>query len=105
MGLIKKNKIVTSSTSNFVGNLLGFLVTYSISFFLSPYIVGMLGESAYGFVSLATSFTNYITLATVALNSLASRFISIAIFNNEKRTDSFEDIYRVFLCPLFSKDR
>lgn len=83
MGLIKKNKIVTSSTSNFVGNLLGFLVTYSISFFLSPYIVGMLGESAYGFVSLATSFTNYITLATVALNSLASRFISIAIFNNE----------------------
>lgn len=79
-----KNKSVTSSTNNFIGNLLGFLVTYSISFFLSPYIVGMLGEAAYGFVSLATSFTNYISLATVALNSLASRFIAIAIFNNDQ---------------------
>lgn len=79
-----KDKSVTSSTNNFIGNLLGFLVTYSISFFLSPYIVGMLGEAAYGFVSLATSFTNYISLATVALNSLASRFIAIAIFNNDQ---------------------
>ncbi len=73
---------IKSTTLNFVSNFCAFLVTYSISFFLSPYIVGALGEEAYGFVSLATNFTNYISLATVALNSLASRFISIAIFEN-----------------------
>lgn len=41
------------------------------------------------------------------LPKCADRIIAMidAIFNNEKRTDSFEDIYRVFLCSLFSKDR
>lgn len=72
-----------SSTLNFISNLCAFFLTYSISFFLSPYIVGTLGSEAYGFVSLATSFTNYISLITVALNSLASRFVSVALFNKE----------------------
>lgn len=58
-------------------------MTYSISFFLSPYIVGTLGSEAYGFVSLANNFTNYISLLTVALNSLASRFVSVALFNKD----------------------
>ena len=41
------------------------------------------------------------------LPKCADRIIAMidAIFNNEKRTDSFEDIYRVFLCSLLSKDR
>lgn len=72
-----------SSTLNFISNLCAFFFTYSISFFLSPYIVETLGSDAYGFVSLATSFTNYISLITVALNSLASRFVSVALFNND----------------------
>lgn len=85
MKRIIKEKNISPSTLNFIGNLCGFLVTYSISFFLSPYIVGIMGESAYGFVALATTFTNYISLVTVALNSLASRFISIAIFNGKDK--------------------
>ncbi len=72
-----------SSTLNFISNLLAFFLTYSIGFFLSPYIVGTLGSEAYGFVSLATDFTNYISLLTVALNSLASRFVSVALFNKD----------------------
>lgn len=72
-----------SSTLNFVSNLCAFFLTYSISFFLSPYIVETLGSEAYGFASLATSFTNYISLITVALNSLASRFVSVALFNKD----------------------
>lgn len=72
-----------SSTLNFISNLCAFFLTYSISFFLSPYIVKTLGSEAYGFASLATSFTNYISLITVALNSLASRFVSVALFNKE----------------------
>ena len=77
---------IKPTTLNFISNFCAFLITYSISFFLSPYIVGVLGEDAYGFVSLAQNFTNYIALATVALNSLAGRFISIAVFegNHEK---------------------
>ena len=81
MGALEK--IESSSKLNFISNLIGFLFTYSISFFLSPYIVGLLGEESYGFVSLAQNFTNYISVATVALNSMASRFISIALYEND----------------------
>lgn len=81
--MFKINKIKPSSKLNFVSNLIGFLFTYSISFFLSPYIVGLLGEESYGFVSLAQNFTNYISVATVALNSMASRFISIALYERD----------------------
>lgn len=81
---------LASSSFNFISNLCAFLITYSISFFLSPYIVGTLGSDAYGFVSLATSFTNYISLATVALNSLASRFVSVEIFRgNEEKAQKY----------------
>ncbi len=72
-----------SSTLNFIGNLCAFFITYSIGFFLSPYIVGILGEEAYGFVSLAQNFTNYISIVTVSLNALASRFVSIAIYQKD----------------------
>ena len=81
MGILANIK--PSSRLNFISNLIGFLFTYSISFFLSPYIVGLLGEESYGFVSLAQNFTNYISVATVALNSMASRFISIALYEND----------------------
>ena len=81
MAKIKFDK--NSSMLNFISNLLAFFLTYSISFFLSPYIVGTLGSEAYGFVSLATSFTNYISLITVSLNSLAGRFVSVALFNKD----------------------
>ena len=82
------------TTLNFISNLCAFFITYSINFFLSPYIVEILGEDAYGFVSLATNFTNYISLATVALNSLASRFISIAVFekNYEKANKYYTSV-------------
>ena len=79
----KSINIKPSAKLNFISNLIGFLFTYSISFFLSPYIVGLLGEESYGFVSLAQNFTNYISVATVALNSMASRFISIALYEND----------------------
>ena len=81
--MAKLSNIKASSRLNFVSNLIGFLFTYSISFFLSPYIVGLLGEESYGFVSLAQNFTNYISVATVALNSMASRFISIALYDHD----------------------
>ena len=80
--MFKLDKVKPSAKLNFASNLIGFLFTYTISFFLSPYIVGLLGEESYGFVSLAQNFTNYISVATVALNSMASRFISIALYEN-----------------------
>ena len=67
---------------NLGASLIVFLVQLVISFWVTPYVVGKLGESAYGFITLALNFTEYATLLTVAINSMASRFISISYNQN-----------------------
>lgn len=57
-----------------------FLINYFISFFLAPYITEQVGTEAYGFVSMAKDFAIYATYITAALNSYATRFISINYF-------------------------
>ena len=69
---------------NMIANILSFGVSLVISFFLTPYITGHVGLEAYGLVGLANSFTNYITVITAALNSMASRFIIIELHRNDK---------------------
>jgi len=61
-----------------VTSLMAMALSMAISFFLSPYIVENFGEEANGFTQLANNFVNYATLITVALNSMAGRFITIS---------------------------
>lgn len=67
---------------NLLSGIMVFVINLIISFFLSPYIVKNLGVEANGFISLANTFITYATLVTVALNSMAGRFITIAIHKN-----------------------
>lgn len=70
-------------TLNIVANLLSFAITIIISLFITPVIVNTLGSEAYGFVGLAQNFVNYAALITVALNAMASRFVSIEIYKGD----------------------
>lgn len=63
---------------NAFAQIFSFTVSLGITFFLTPYIVGHLGTAAYGFVGLAQNFVSYAQLITIALNSMAGRFISIS---------------------------
>ena len=67
---------------NLSASMVAFLVNIGISFFLTPYIIKSLGVEAYGFVSLGSNFINYATLVTIALNSMAGRFITIEVHRN-----------------------
>lgn len=67
---------------NLLSGIIVFGVNLIISFFLSPYIVENLGVEANGFISLANTFITYATLVTVALNSMAGRFVTIALHKN-----------------------
>lgn len=67
---------------NVVINLVSFAITIIISLFITPIVVETLGSEAYGFVGLAQNFVSYATLVTIALNSMASRFVSIEIYKN-----------------------
>lgn len=62
---------------NMIANVIAFGVQFGINFVLTPYIINTLGSEAYGFVPLANNFLSYISIITVALNSMASRFLTI----------------------------
>lgn len=88
--MIKKlvNLNFTKAQQHFVNisaSVINMLVTTLISFCLSPYIVKTIGVEANGFVSLANSFITYVTLARTALNSMGSRFLMIAFYNNDEK--------------------
>lgn len=68
---------------NMVATIIAFLINTGISFFLTPYITNSIGTEAYGFISLANNFVMYASLVTIALNSMAGRFITIKIHQNK----------------------
>ncbi len=82
---------------NLGASFISYLVTFGISFFLSPYIVEKVGVEAYGFVGLANNFVSYAALAAIALNALAGRFITIKIYEND-----YEGANRYFSSVLIS---
>ena len=62
---------------NIIATVATFAVNCGVNFFLTPFIVGTLGAAAYGFVGLSNNIISYTQLFTIALNSMAGRFITI----------------------------
>lgn len=62
---------------NAIASFITFAVGLGITFFFTPYLTDTVGKEAYGFVNLGNNIINYITILTVALNSVAGRFITI----------------------------
>lgn len=62
---------------NMIAQIISALCATAISVFLTPFIVKNLGKEAYGFVGLANNFTSYITMFTIALNGMLSRYVTI----------------------------
>ena len=67
---------------NMVANIFAFIVNLGINFFFTPYLIKTIGKEAYSFFPLANNFISYVNIITVALNSMASRFITIKIHEN-----------------------
>jgi O-antigen/teichoic acid export membrane protein len=75
---------------NLAANLIALLLSIIINFFLTPFIVENIGQAAYGFIALANSMITYITVVTIAINSMANRFISIQVFQgNIKKANQY----------------
>lgn len=69
---------------NMIAQIVAFCTNIGISFFLTPFIVKNVGKEAYGFVGLSNDFISYAQILTVALNSMAGRFITISINKKDK---------------------
>ncbi len=62
---------------NMIFSAIAFVLNLFINFFITPYITEQFGSDAYGFVKLANDFTSYASLFSIALNSMASRFLML----------------------------
>lgn len=68
---------------NMIASILSLVISIGMNFYLTPYLVRNVGDEAYGFYSLANKFVDYSAIITLALNSMACRFITIKIHKNE----------------------
>ena len=83
-------KIITANLSNaeqsvlnILGALIVVIINTCINFVLSPFITECLGVEANGYITLANNFISYFGLITTALDSMAGRFMLIAIRKND----------------------
>ncbi|WP_084823148.1 lipopolysaccharide biosynthesis protein [Sphingobacterium sp. Ag1] len=68
---------------NLLSNCMSAVTGVGLTFFLTPYLVDTLGKEAYGFYPLSNNFIMYAGILTTALNSMASRFITISLEKKE----------------------
>lgn len=85
---------------NLLAQMFSFVVSFVISFFISPLIVKTIGKETYGFLGVANNFTSYVTIVTVALNSLAGRFVSV-YYHRNKFEETGQYFTSVFVADMF----
>lgn len=76
---MKKKQLIINIGANFVS----VFVSLIISFFVTPYIVENLGKEAYAFVPISNNFVMYMSVLTLALTSMAGRFVTLKIHKND----------------------
>jgi len=81
---INKNIGKKRLTINLIANLFTHGVSMLVSFLLTPYLVNHLGKEIYGFYGLANNVVNYITIVSVALNSMAAKYITVELVRGQE---------------------
>lgn len=97
MLLIKEKGRNEQLAINMAASFMTFVVGLGIRFFLTPYIVKTLGPEAYGFIGLSANILSYTGLITIALNSMAGRFVTIKYSAGE-----IEEANRYFTSVFYS---
>ena len=91
---------------NLVANILSYFVSAVLSFFLTPFLVNHLGTELYGFYGIANNTVNYITIIAIALNSMASKYITVEMVrgNQGKANRYFSSVFfsNIILCLILT---
>ena len=82
---MKYHKNKTHIYLTIILGIVSVLVNCFISLFITPKITNSIGIEAYGYVTLAKNLVAYATILTTALNSYATRYISIAYLKGEMK--------------------
>lgn len=91
----KSRSINRQLAINMTTSVIIFVVNLCVSFFLAPYLIGKLGTAAYGYIGLSNNIIGYTGLITIAVNSMAGRFITISFHekNIEKANSYYSSIF------------
>lgn len=79
MTIVKERSTHRQMAVNMLSGICVFALNLCVSFFLTPFIVGKLGTAAYGFIGLSNNIIGYSGLLTIAVNSMAGRFITVKV--------------------------
>ena len=82
---------------NLTAQLIFIFVSLGINFILIPYIVSHVGKAAYSYVKISSDFVSYAQIFVSALNTMASRFITINIHQ-----DNYKDANKYFSSVFFA---
>jgi len=70
---------------NMLANIVSYSANIIISFVLTPFLINSLGKETYSFYPIANTIVSYMSVLMNAMNSMASRFVTVAIV--KKRSD------------------
>lgn len=73
---------------NIICAVLFFALQIAINFFLAPFILEHLGQSAYGFLVLCNSIVSWGYIFSTLINALSSRFVAFHYHKNELKAAS-----------------
>ncbi len=79
-GNIGKKQVVI----NMAANIVSYSANIIISFILTPFLIKTLGKETYGFYPIANTIVGYLAILMNAMNSIASRFVTVSLVQNEK---------------------
>ena len=83
---MNKKQLFISMTAQIVS----FAVSMGVSFILSPYLAKAIDISASGFVTQGNQFVSYAQILVSALNTMASRFITVSIHQGKEEEANLE---------------
>lgn len=95
---------------NLIINIISYGITIAVSFWLTPFLIRNIGKEMYSFYGISNNFVDYITIISIALNSMASKYIAVEYTkgNLKKARAYFTSIFFsnvilcVFLVPVLS---
>ncbi len=91
-------------TMNMTAKVFSLGLNLLISFFLTPFIIRHVGTESYGYVGLAHDFVDCARIATVALHSMALRYITVCLHRGDEaaanRYFSSVMIVNILLCVV-----
>lgn len=69
---------------NMIANIVSYSTNILIAFFLTPYLIEKLGKETYSFYPMANTIINYMAILMNAMNSVASRFVTVSLVQYKK---------------------